>query len=292
MALLALNLKEALLVVFVAIALLKQRFLDQPTSEVSSQSHANQETQVVLSQPDVQAAAVDAVAPSRTVSQSQGDDSVACGSRYDLGKAFQKQLPVVLQNMSNKAAYNGHVGRIVNCSKSRLLVSVHGVFFDAEPAEIWVKPRHLRLLEAPAKRDKRLDLDTVKVRASSTRGDFPLDSILQDNDRKWWISKPGSFSKGRGEEYLEFEFSSSASVRVVGISIPPMPMGPLSVREFAVDAYVDQKWVSLTPVLQTLDLAGLQEVAVDVVKSRRLRVKCFSSSAPMDMVGLFQVAFF
>jgi len=207
-------------------------------------------------------------------------------------EALQGQSPVVLQNMTNKVAYNGHVGKIKNCTRSRFLIAVHGVFFHAEPVKIWVKHRHVRLLEKPPAAARRIDLDRVVVRASSTRGDFPLQTVLEDDDRKWWISKPGSFSLGRGEEYLEFEFASSTFVQVMGISIPPMPMGPLSVREFSVEAHVKQRWQAISPRLQTLDQTGLQEVALQLVGTRRLRMKCFTSAAPMDSVGLFQISFF
>lgn len=138
---------------------------------------------------------------------------------------------------------------------------------------------------------KGVDVDHIVVRASSTRGDFPLRAVLEDDDRKWWISKPGSFFRGRGEEYLEFEFAFPTVSRVIGVSIPPMPMGPLSVRELSVEAYVEQKWMPVSPRLQTLDQAGLQEMALQLVETRRLRVKCLASAAPMDSVGLFQISF-
>merc|ERR1712217_28565 len=137
---------------------------------------------------------------------------------------------------------NGHVGKITNCTKSRFLVAVHGVFFNAEPMKIWVKHRHVRLLEKSPIPTSGVDRHQVTVSASSSRGDFPLHVVLEDDDRLWWISKPGSFVDGRGEEYLEFAFSLPATLPVLGISIPPMPMGPLSVREFMVEAYVDRHW--------------------------------------------------
>jgi len=133
-------------------------------------------------------------------------------------------------------------------------------------------------------------MERVKVKASSSRGDFPLQVVLEDDDRKWWISEPGSFSQGRGKEYLEFDLGSSSVVRILAISIPPMPMGPLSVRDFSVEAFVGQKWIPVSPKLQTLDKGGLQEVALELVETRRLRVNCLTSVAPMDSVGLFRIA--
>lgn len=280
---------------FLAIAFFKQHLPDQsstdseappvPGTSLSSSSHADK-LPLEKHQQDV--------AEQSTSGKDNNNDAefIQCQLSAKWIEVLQGQSPVVLQNMTNKAAYNGHVGKIRNCTKSRFLIAVHGVFFHAEPVKIWVKHWHVRLLDKPPLAAKRVDVDRVVVRASSTRGDFPLAAVLEDDDRKWWISKPGSFSQGRGEEYLEFEFASHTVVRVMGISIPPMPMGPLSVREFSVEALVKQQWQAVSPRLQTLDQTGLQEVALQLVDTRRLRVKCFASAAPMDSVGLFQISFF
>lgn len=76
------------------------------------------------------------------------------------------------------------------------------------------------------------------VRASTDRGDYPLQCVLENQSHKWWISAPGSMPMGKGDEYLEFRLCGDATtpgprrVSFWGVSIPPMPMGPLSVRNF------------------------------------------------------------
>lgn len=75
--------------------------------------------------------------------------------------------------------------------------------------------------------------DVISVScASTTRGDFPLKEILTTNERSWWISADGSFELGYGREWLEFSFGGLKRISYIGIRIPPMPQGPLSVREF------------------------------------------------------------
>jgi hypothetical protein len=223
----------------------------------------------------------------------------------DIQELMGEQIPIVLQNLSKNSAYNGHVGRVRNITGSSVLVAVHGVFFGqatpdeadgflkgATPLRIKVKRRHIRPLDKAANGNA-VQMHRVTVEASSTRGDFPLSAVLDENDKTWWISKPGSFSQGRGSEYLEFQFRSFSVVRVLGLSIPPLPMGPLSVREFSVKAFVNKTWVPVSPLLRTLDKAGFQEFAIEPVTTRRLRVVCSSTAAEWaDVVGLFDIAFF
>lgn len=288
--------KEGLLVLFIAIAHFKQYFIEPGGSDSQTalpadrsqlaSSHAAEMPQE-KQKPDV----LKVGEQPKSGKDTYGEGGLMqCQLSAEWKEATLKQRAVVLQNMTNKVAYNGHVGRIKNCTKSRLLVAVHGVYFNADPVNIWVKQWHVRPLD-PLTPVPIINVDQVSVRASSTRKDFPLHVVLEEDDSKWWISAPGSFSRGRGEEYLEFEFASLSALRVLGISIPPMPMGPLSVREFSVEAFVDKRWQSVSPRLQTLDRVGLQEVALESVETHRLRVKCFATAAPMDSVGLFQISF-
>ena len=136
------------------------------------------------------------------------------------------------------------------------------------------------------------------VGCSSTRGDYPLGAVLDSHLGKWWISEAGSMPGGCGEEYLEFSFGATPRrVSYVGVDIPPLPNGPLSVRKFHLLALsplgssacragssksktqndvgedvaengVEQDdaalWVRIGPdeEFETLDVTGLQEVAV------------------------------
>lgn len=297
---LGLSLREGILAVFLAIACFKQHLLGQDSRSFET-CVGNVATYLDKAAAHIWPANSFTESSSKRQEQDEGRQEAVSGTvaldpgchlSLEWNAAFRNQRPVVLQRMTNKVAYNGHVGVVKNCTNSRFLVAVHGVFFNAEPTKIWVKHQHVRLLEASSDPAKEVDMDRVKVKASSNRGDFPLHVVLEDDERKWWISRPGSFTQGRGEEFLDFVFASPSVVRVMGISIPPMPMGPLSVREFAVEADVNDKWKSVSPRMQTLDRPGLQEVALDLVETRRLRVKFLSSAAPMDSVGLFQIRFF
>ena len=108
-----------------------------------------------------------------------------------------------------------------------------------------------------------IDISEVSVtRASSTRGDFPLSSVLGNDDGTWWISAEGSMKNGRGEEFIEFNLSPDGTARrcsYIGISIPPLPQGPLSVRRFRVDwSYDGQEWITgcRRYTMETMDMAG------------------------------------
>mmetsp|Transcript_59145 Transcript_59145/g.129551 ORF Transcript_59145/g.129551 Transcript_59145/m.129551 type:complete len:334 (+) Transcript_59145:48-1049(+) len=85
------------------------------------------------------------------------------------------------------------------------------------------------------------DPDKLEVaRASSDRGDYDLSEALTRSTTTWWISGDGNFQAGSGEEYLEFKVGDVPTrVSVIGIKIPPMPAGPLSVRQLRVDALSD-----------------------------------------------------
>ena len=126
---------------------------------------------------------------------------------------------------------------------------------------------------------------------SSTRGDFPVACVLSNAEDEWWISRNGAFARGEGLEYLEFSFGlSPRRISFVGVSIPPMPGGPLSVRCFHLEARIDnlgaddegnneamnkECWIKASPVLITLDVNGLQEFAlVPPVATTNIRLVC------------------
>ena len=142
------------------------------------------------------------------------------------------------------------------------------------------------------------------TRASSTRGDYPLSSVLGNEDGTWWISAEGSMESGQGEEYLEFSLSPKGIARrcsYVGLSIPPLPQGPLSVRKFRIDwSYDGKEWTEgcRRYTMETMDMAGMQsfklEQPIDAAKVRLVFLtNAFTSArggtSPFDCVGLFFV---
>ena len=154
--------------------------------------------------------------------------------------------------------------------------------------------------------------------ASSTRGDFPVTTVLGDKPNEWWISKQGSFKHGRGVEWIEFEFGSPRRVSFIGIKIPPLPHGPLSVRRFHVTVPLaaglgsspgdEFSWVNPLPGVSfvTLDVEEIQEFALSPpVETSRIRLVATENAAAAAhglsipsaislsswCVGLFKVRF-
>lgn len=72
---------------------------------------------------------------------------------------------------------------------------------------------------------------SVKVSSDSDRGDFPLTQVLSPDTKTWYMSAQPRFTR-RGEPRLTFGFPAVRRIAFVGVRIPPMPMGPLSVRTF------------------------------------------------------------
>merc|ERR1712048_421158 len=150
--------------------------------------------------------------------------------------------------------------------------------------------------------------DVIVSGCSSTRGDFPLQAVLGERQDQWWISGKGSMPGGVGREYLEFSFGQKPRrISVVALRIPPLPRGPLSVRDFHLlalrpgyDPADENSWIAASPdPLQTLDRADLQEFAiVPPVETTGMRLVCtrnaisgYQSKLYTGCVGLFQVTF-
>lgn len=159
-----------------------------------------------------------------------------------------------------------------------------------------------------------VNIDKVCVDgSSSTRGDFPLSEVLTCNQSTWWISAAGSMPGGVGREWIEFSFGSFCSIKYIGIKIPPLPQGPLSVREFCVmrrriDPFgrtladdCETAWELVSPqIWQTLNTPDVQEFAFEhSIQAERLRLVCTKTAAAgylarmggVDCIGLFQVCF-
>lgn len=144
--------------------------------------------------------------------------------------------------------------------------------------------------------------DIIVCGCSSSRGDFPIGVVLNEDRSEWWISAKGSMPDGYGSEYLEFSFGASPRrVEFVSLCIPPLPMGPLSVRKFHLLALDSSgSWLAVSPGLETLDRAELQEFALDQpIDTTSVRVVCTENAAAgamdvmsfVDCTGLFQVSF-
>jgi hypothetical protein len=93
--------------------------------------------------------------------------------------------------------------------------------------------------------------DVRVVGCSSHDGRHPIESCLTASDSTWWISAPQTMIHGRGREYVEFHLcppsggeghrrESCRRLASFSLRIPPLPMGPLSVREFELQSRIEQ----------------------------------------------------
>jgi hypothetical protein len=127
------------------------------------------------------------------------------------------------------------------------------------------------------------------VRASSTVGRFPLGAVLEDDDSTWWISAMGSMPQGKGSEYMEFQLSPVVRrLSAVSIKIPPLPVGPLSVRTFriaipdstssAVSSHLQPSttsWIHATDELTVENKTGYQRFELALgIDARSIRIVC------------------
>jgi len=159
--------------------------------------------------------------------------------------------------------------------------------------------------------------DIAVTGCSTSRRDFELDAVLDGREDTWWISGAATCRRGIGCEYLEFGFGSTPRrVSFLGMMIPALPHGPLSVRDFHVLAlradaepqdgakrqFGEDAWVPVAhKELHTLDRGDLQEFALwPPVETRAMRVVCTKNAAAdahgalgimADCIGLFQIAF-
>ena len=174
----------------------------------------------------------------------------------------------------------------------------------------------------------RVDPREVSVaRCSSSSGQHPPAEALTPSRDTWWISGPGTTPRGVGRQWLQFELGTTVRrISYLGICIPPLPHGPLSVRDFHVlYATEKQKSVSVdeeagdSPALpdddvdwqpcpglageglHTLDHEELQEFAFSPpLEATSVRLVCTKNAAAAvtddlihvaDCIGLFEVRF-
>ena len=132
-------------------------------------------------------------------------------------------------------------------------------------------------------------------RCSSTRDDFDLSEVTTRDVSTWWISK--AFDPAQCDEWISFQVSPNGAdrrVTCVGLRIPPMPFGPLSVRGFRVEALDrDGGWRETGHAFETLDRSDLQEFVLDPpLETSQVRLRVTSTAVPTaHNCGLFQVLF-
>ena len=127
---------------------------------------------------------------------------------------------------------------------------------------------------------KRVKQEQVRATNSSSHdGIHPLAFCLYDHDSSWWLSSHGTMPGGRGQQWVQFQLSHNLRrLSSVSIKIPPMPQGPLSVREFCLQAFhLERGWHAITPRFQAQNIVGWQRFHFPDVDVDEVRLVCFSN---------------
>ena len=148
-------------------------------------------------------------------------------------------------------------------------------------------------------------LDGVKaIGCSSSANQFPIEESLACKKNTWWISSD------QAPQYIQFEalVKEAVVLQSIGISIPPLPYGPLSVRTFSIsysDGGLERKgekmvFASDDRVFETKDDGGLQIYHLDppiivrpwLDRGPCIRLICKSTAIPdVPCVGFYVVRF-
>ena len=141
-----------------------------------------------------------------------------------------------------------------------------------------------------------------KHRSSSNN----LSDCLVDTENNWWISGAETMpAKGKGREYVEFRLCPRNLLRrltSVHIRIPPLPQGPLSVREFRLEVVGEGGWWQKFPDIHVVDnRSGMQQFYIGInIDASLVRVVCLSNQisqyveelpTSLTSVGFYAVRF-
>ena len=121
-----------------------------------------------------------------------------------------------------------------------------------------------------------------QVRATSCSSHdqlHPLSASLEDDESNWWLSQPGSLPGGVGRQYVQYQLCNGHTLcrlSRVSIKIPPLPMGPLSVRQFYLETFdIDRGWHAMTPHLTVSgNKSGWQTYDLMPCDVREVRLVC------------------
>ena len=88
----------------------------------------------------------------------------------------------------------------------------------------------------------------------------PLSESLSEGETTWWLTQQGSMPGGKGRQYIQYKLSHTlCRLRTVSLKIPPLPLGPLSVREFYLETFcVERGWFKISPNYLVANKVGWQ----------------------------------
>lgn len=131
-----------------------------------------------------------------------------------------------------------------------------------------------------------LPVDSTQVTAvgcSSTDAQHDLSECLTERTGTWWISASHSMPRGTGREWVELQLGETARrMTAVCLHIPPLPVGPLSVREFTLQVLASSgslEWKELAQdTFVVANRTGMQRFLLEEpVDAYRVRIVCLSN---------------
>ena len=123
-------------------------------------------------------------------------------------------------------------------------------------------------------------IEVKAINCSSHDKVHALSRCLVDEHWSWWLSAPGTMKGGRGQQYVQFLLGPRLRrLSSICIKIPPLPQGPLSVREFLVQQFtLERGWHAVSPIFTVQDHGGWQRfVLPGKVDVDEVRVVCLSN---------------
>ena len=139
---------------------------------------------------------------------------------------------------------------------------------------------------------KPVEPDMVRATSCSSHdGIHDLGASLVDSESSWWLSRPGSMPSGRGQQWVQYTLDGQKGnmkrVSSVSIKIPPMPQGPLSVRQFCLQTFsFERGWHAVTPTFTVKNKTGWQKFDFDGVDLEEVRLVCLSNQMAEYLTNL------
>lgn len=125
----------------------------------------------------------------------------------------------------------------LTCSYGEFLTTMETIDFDKEgsgcflPTELAIRVAHY-LTILPVHHE-----DVEVTDCSSHDHSHPLESCLDSDEDSWWMAASGSMTNDIEKPWIHFSLTDKPACRLTSVSfkIPPLPHGPLSLREFSLD---------------------------------------------------------
>lgn len=127
---------------------------------------------------------------------------------------------------------------------------------------------------------KRVKQENVEATLCSSHDNVHhLSQTLVGNETTWWLCRPGTMPNGRGNQWVQYIMNrhemNLQRLSAVSIRIPPMPQGPLSVKEFCLQSFsIERGWHAITPIFTVANQVGWQRFVFEDVDVSEVRLVC------------------